>query len=61
MANEGLLDKGLRVRVATLPDDYIDHAERDRQLAVCGLDADTLYERAVRLCTPLSGKAVKNS
>ena len=61
MANEGLLDKGLRVRVATLPDDYIDHAERDRQLAVCGLDADTLYERAVELCAPLSGTAVKNS
>ena len=52
---------GLRVRVATLPDDYIDHAERDRQLAVCGLDVDTLYERATELCAPFLGIATKNS
>ena len=59
LANEGLLDKGLRVRVATLPDSFIDHAERGRQLCLCGLDAKTLYERATALCATAANSAVK--
>ena len=27
LAAEGLLDKGLKLRVASLPDEYIDHAD----------------------------------
>jgi 1-deoxy-D-xylulose-5-phosphate synthase len=59
LANEGLLDKGLRVRVATLPDSFIDHAERGRQLCLCGLDAKTLYERASALCATAANSAAK--
>ena len=59
LANEGLLDKGLRVRVATLPDSFIDHAERGRQLCLCGLDAKTLYERATALCATAANSAAK--
>ena len=59
LANEGLLDKGLRVRVATLPDSFIDHAERGRQLCLCGLDVKTLYERATALCATAANSAAK--
>ena len=46
MAAEGLLDKGLKLRVASLPDEYIDHADRWRQLAGAGLDTDSLVALA---------------
>ena len=59
LANEGLLDKGLRVRVATLPDSFIDHADPGRQLCLCGLDAKTLYERASALCATAANSAAK--
>ena len=44
LANEGALDNGLKVRVASLPDEYFDHADRDEQLAQAGLDSDSLFE-----------------
>jgi 1-deoxy-D-xylulose-5-phosphate synthase len=49
MAGEGLLDNELKVRVASLPDTYIDHAERGSQLAAAGLDADSLFALAAKL------------
>lgn len=44
LANEGALDNGLKVRVASLPDEYFDHADRNEQLAQAGLDSDSLFE-----------------
>ena len=51
MATEGLLDTGLKIRVASLPDAYIDHADRARQLAGARLDADSLYQLASQIVT----------
>ena len=39
------------MRVASLPDAYIDHADRARQLAGAGLDADSLYQLASQIVT----------
>ena len=49
MANEGLLDGQVAVRVASLPDSYFDHADRNSQLAVAGLDEASLYKTACQL------------
>lgn len=49
LANQGLLDGGLKVRVASLPDEYFDHAEREQQLIQAGLDSDSLYELCMTL------------
>ena len=38
IVNSGNLESQLRLRVATLPDKIIDHAERDIQLKSAGLD-----------------------
>lgn len=39
LANAGHLDAGLKVRVATLPDKYFDHADQKSQLRQAGIDA----------------------
>ena len=52
-ANEGLLQKGCEIRVATIADDYIDHAGRPGQLAMAGIDAAHL----VALAKDMLGKA----
>jgi 1-deoxy-D-xylulose-5-phosphate synthase len=39
LANQGLLDRGLKLRMLTLPDEMIDHNSQDAQLAQAGLDA----------------------
>ena len=59
MAGEALLDNGLKVRTASLPDEYIDHADRSSQLASAGLDADSLFAVANQLVSDklISGKA----
>lgn len=49
MAGEGLLDNGLKIRIASLPDRYLDHADRNRQLAIAGLDSDSLTVLALSL------------
>ena len=49
MAGEALLDNGLKVRTASLPDEYIDHAERSSQLVSAGLDVDSLFAVASQL------------
>ena len=54
LAAEGCLDGALKIRCASLPDSYLDHAERDRQLAISGLDAEQLCAVARRLVQPQS-------
>jgi len=58
LAAEGCLDAGLRIRTASLPDAYIEHADRDSQLAQCGLDARqlTALARQLAMPSPASGK-----
>ena len=61
MAAEGLLDKGLKLRVASLPDEYIDHADRGRQLAWAGLDTDSLVALAGQIVTTRPGRAKQDN
>ena len=61
MAAEGLLDKGLKLRVASLPDEYIDHADRGRQLAGAGLDTDSLVTLAGQIVTTRPGRAKQDN
>ena len=58
LANQGALDNGLMVRVASLPDSYIDHAERNSQLEQAGLDPESLYQICQQM---LLGCPVKTS
>lgn len=46
LANSGLLDKGLNIRVMTLPDRLINHNSQDQQLAESELDADAITATA---------------
>ena len=55
MASEALLDNGLKVRTASLPDAYIDHAKRSSQLASSGLDVDSLFAVASKLVFDKTG------
>ena len=52
LATEGCLDGALKIRCASLPDSYLDHAERDRQLAISGLDVEQLCATARGLVLP---------
>ena len=61
MATEGLLDNGLKLRVASLPDKYIDHADRGRQLADSGLDADSLVALAGEMTSVRPAKATQDN
>ena len=61
MAAEGLLDKGLKLRVASLPDEYIDHADRGRQLAGAGLDTDSLVALAGQIVTTRPGRVKQDN
>ena len=61
MAAEGLLDKGLKLRVASLPDEYIDHADRGRQLTGAGLDTDSLVALAGQIVTTRPGRAKQDN
>ena len=61
MAAESLLDKGLKLRVASLPDEYIDHADRGRQLAGAGLDTDSLVALAGQIVTTRPGRAKQDN
>ena len=61
LAAEGLLDKGLKLRVASLPDEYIDHADRGRQLAGAGLDTDSLVALAGQIVTTRPGRAKQDN
>tara|TARA_Y100000031_G_scaffold153818_1_gene199951 strand:- start:1392 stop:3326 length:1935 start_codon:yes stop_codon:yes gene_type:complete len=39
LANEGLLENGLKVRVMTMPDEFVDHNKPDTQYEMAGLKA----------------------
>jgi len=52
LAAEGCLDGALKIRCASLPDSYLDHAERDRQLEISGLDVTSLTRLALGLVQP---------
>ena len=57
LAESGALDRGLKIRTAHLPERYLDHASRERQLEIAGLDAGGLYEKARPL---LAGKTARH-
>ena len=52
LASEGCLDGALKIRTASLPDTYLDHAERSRQLEISGLDAKALTQLAQEIVSP---------
>ncbi len=47
LAEEGLLERGLKARAMTLPDAYIDHDSQDRMYAAAGLDARAIAKKAL--------------
>ena len=54
LANAGHLESGLKVRVATLPDTYFDHADQKRQLAQAGIDAAGLEAKVTPMLEAIS-------
>ena len=54
LANAGHLDSGLKVRVATLPDQYFDHADRQSQLHQAGIDAAGLEAKIAPMLDTLT-------
>jgi 1-deoxy-D-xylulose-5-phosphate synthase len=55
LAEEGILDRGLKIRTLTLPDIYQDHDNPNRQYAEAGLDARSIIETVM---TALGRKAL---
>ena len=49
IVNSGHLDSFFKVRAVTLPDRVIDHADRDTQLQIAGLDVGSLFEKSENL------------
>ena len=47
LSEAGALDNGLRVRMMTLPDRFLDHDKPERMYALAGLDAKGIVARAV--------------
>ncbi|MEN3974738.1 1-deoxy-D-xylulose-5-phosphate synthase [Emcibacter sp. SYSU 3D8] len=47
LAEDGRLDKGLKVRTMTLPDIFIDHDKPEVMYAVAGLNAQQIVEKAL--------------
>ncbi|MBL8587738.1 MAG: 1-deoxy-D-xylulose-5-phosphate synthase [Methylobacteriaceae bacterium] len=47
LAEDGLLDRGLRVRTMTLPDLFLDHDKPERLYARAGLDAKAIVGKAL--------------
>jgi 1-deoxy-D-xylulose-5-phosphate synthase len=60
LANSGLLDGGLQVRLMTLPDIYIEHDSQAGQLALAGIDA-TGIERMLQSLASASGSGMAGS
>ena len=46
LAEEGLLDGGLRVRALTMPDQFLDHGDPEKTYAAIGIDASGIVRRA---------------
>ncbi len=47
LADEGALDRGLKVRTMTLPDAYQEHDKPEKMIAVAGLDAKGIVAKAL--------------
>ncbi|MBK1698273.1 hypothetical protein CKO21_13575 [Rhodovibrio salinarum] len=47
LAEEGLLDHGLKIRPMTLPDRFIDHDKPEQQYEAAGLNARHMVARAL--------------
>ena len=47
LAEDGLLDRGLKVRTLTLPDAYIDHDSPEKMYAAAGLDAKGIVSKVL--------------
>ena len=47
LAEDGLLDGGLKVRTMTLPDAYIDHDSPEKMYAAAGLDAKGIVAKVL--------------
>jgi len=50
LAEDGLLEHGLKVRTLTLPDRFQDHDTQTRMYAEAGLDAGSIAATAMGLC-----------
>ena len=47
LGNEGLLDNGLKVRMMTMPDTFIEHNSPQKQLEIAGLTSDHIVTRVL--------------
>ena len=55
LAEEGLLERGLRVRAMTLPDVFLDQDKPERLYASAGLDAKGIVAKALATLPRLEG------
>ncbi|MDK9695648.1 MAG: 1-deoxy-D-xylulose-5-phosphate synthase [Siculibacillus sp.] len=46
LAEDGLLDGGLKIRTLMMPDAFLDHGDQEATMAAIGLDADGIVQRA---------------
>ena len=46
LAQSGQLDKGVKIRTLTLPDNFIDHDKPEKMYEIAGLNAQTIMETA---------------
>jgi 1-deoxy-D-xylulose-5-phosphate synthase len=58
MSEQGLLDNGLKIRTMTLPDEFLDHAKPDQQMARAGLDAQGIVRKALACLARRGGSAL---
>jgi 1-deoxy-D-xylulose-5-phosphate synthase len=56
LAEDGLLDAGLKVRTMVLPDRYQDHDTPARMLAEAGLDTSGMVRQALALVSPAAAR-----
>ena len=47
LANKGLLENGLKVRVMTMPDEFIDHNKPDTQYELAGLQSSHIVDNVL--------------
>ncbi len=57
LADEGVLDRGLKVRTMTLPDVFLDHDKPERLYAKAGLDAKAIVAKALEALGGMAGAA----
>ncbi len=57
LTNEGLLDDKIEVRILSLPDKIIEHADRQRQIEIAGLDPVSISKKIIDF---VKNKSLKN-